>query len=366
MKIDKLKIKNFRNISKIEIEPTGGLNIFTGANGQGKTNLLEAIFVLATGSSFRRGYDINLTQYKTEGYALGARHSLDGRDICTELLYSVNFDKRYLINKKRSRHNHKDRIRVVIFTPDDLLLIKGSPSKRRAFLDFALKQISNEYLYDFDNYISVLNKRNNYLKKNQTEGSAFKIINEVFVEKAVRVIVQRLHFVGVMEEICQPIYNLINQSRGEMKLKYALSFEIESDKINMDVLQAALRQQMEALQGEERKRRKTLVGPHLDDINIYKDGRAAKIYASQGQQRNMVICLKITELFAFHKVKGFYPMLLLDDVLSELDDDKKKVLIKFLQTADFQTFLTAVNLEGIEHNGTAQYQLEEGRVERKE
>ncbi|MEQ8200613.1 MAG: DNA replication and repair protein RecF [Syntrophomonadaceae bacterium] len=362
MKVEKLTIRNFRNISQIDLAPKPGLNLFTGYNGQGKTNLLEAIFVLTSGSSFRRASDPNLVKNETDGYMLGAGYTIEGRKLETEIRYSINGSKRILINNKKVGLNHKDRLRVVIFTPDDLFLIKGSPSKRRAFLDFILRQISSEYFYNLDNYMTILKKRNIFLKKEQTSLKSFKIVNDLFVENSARLIIQRLNFINILEEICRPIYSQLNEAQCDMKMKYALSFNIESDKINMEVLQTALHKHIEEHQGEEMRRKTTLVGPHLEDINVYHDSQLAQIYASQGQQRNISICMKLAELHAFHSIKGFFPLLLLDDVLSELDDLKKTRLMAYLRQAEFQTFLTAINTDGTNTEGIPHWRVEGGRL----
>lgn len=362
MKLENLTIRNFRNISHIELEPKPNLNLFTGDNGQGKTNLLEAIFVVAAGSSFRRINDSNLVKNGMSGYSIGVAYSIDGRSLEAELNYTNDGAKRILINHKKVGNHHKDRLRVVIFTPDDLFLIKGSPSKRRTFLDFVIRQISAEYIYNLDNYMTILRKRNIFLKREQTSIKSFKIVNDLFVENAVRLIIQRLNFVNILEEICKSIHSQINETQSQLKMKYALSFKIESDKINMDVLQEALYQHIEDNMDEEIRRRQTLVGPHLEDINVYYENRPAKLYASQGQQRNIAISMKLAEVQAFHKIMGFYPILLLDDVLSELDDTKKARLIGYLRQSEFQTFLTAVNTEGVITLGIPHYRLEEGRL----
>ena len=365
LKIDKLQVKNFRNIKKLNYEPSPSLNIFVGDNAQGKTNLLESIFVLATGSSFRRANDANLVNYEASGYAINGFYNINERSMEASLQYHLNTKKEFIINNKKSNQNHKDRLRVVLFTPDDLFLIKGSPVKRRAFLDFILKQLSGEYLFFMDNYANILKKRNLFLKREQTTGKSFKIINEMFIENAIRLIIQRINFVNILEEISRPIYLEINQAQNELKMRYALSFAIDNDKINMDVLQIALRQHIEEHLQEERFRRKTMVGPHLDDINFYQDGRLARIYASQGQQRNISISLKLAELYTFKRIKDCYPVFLLDEVLSELDEGKRKMLMKHLRQADFQTFLTAVNIDKINEQDN-NYIVQEGRLLRKE
>ena len=362
MKLENLLIRNFRNIAHIELVPQPRLNLFTGDNGQGKTNLLEAIFVVATGSSFRSANDSNLIKNGTSGYSIVADYSIDGRSLEAELKYTSDGAKKTLINHKKAGNHHKDRLRVVIFTPGDLFLIKGSPSKRRTFLDFVIRQISSEYIYNLDNYMTILRKRNIFLKREQTSIKSFKIVNDLFVENAVMLIIQRVNFVNILEEICKSIHNQINETQTQLKMKYALSFRIESDKINMDVLQEALYKHIEENMNEEIRRKQTMVGPHLEDINVYHDNRPAKIYASQGQQRNIAISMKLAEVQAVHKIMGYYPILLLDDVLSELDETRKARLIGYLRQSEFQTFLTAVNTEGVVTHGIPQYRLEDGNL----
>lgn len=345
MKINRLQVRNFRNLAKIEYAPNSGLNIFIGDNAQGKTSLLESIFVLATGTSFRTAADANMVKYDAEGYLINSFYQCGEREFEAQLQYRLNGSKVMLINKKKCAHNYKDRLRVVLFTPDDLFLIKGSPGKRRAFLDFILKQLSSEYQYDLDNYATILKKRNLLLKQDNSNGKAFQITNEVFIEKAARLIIQRINFVNLLDDISRAVYQEINQGTQELKSRYALSFAVDSDKINMDVLQTALIKKLEEKSREEINRRKTLVGPHLDDINFYQDGRLARTFASQGQQRNMAISLKLAEVYAFKKIKKAYPVFLLDEVLAELDEGKRRHLLKHLQSAAFQTFLTAVKID---------------------
>jgi DNA replication and repair protein RecF len=366
LKINKLQVKNFRNLKRIEYCPSPGLNIFVGNNAQGKTNLLESIFLLAAGNSFRKATDANLVNYEAEGYFINCNYRISSRSFDASLKYNLNSPKIVMVNNKKINQNHNDRLRVVLFTPDDLFIIKGSPSKRRAFLDFILKQLSGEYIYHLDNYSNILKKRNLLLKKEQTTGKSFKIINEIFIENAARLILQRINFINILEEITRPVYREINQDNNELRIRYALSFAVDSDKINVDVLQKALKKHIEENIKTEIIRRKTLVGPHLDDINFYNDGRLARTYASQGQQRNMAISLKLAEMYTFNKIKEYFPVFLLDEVLAELDEGKRSQLIKHLQEAKFQTFLTSVNIENVEENKNSIFTVNEGRLFRKE
>jgi DNA replication and repair protein RecF len=366
LKIDKLLIRNFRNLKKINYEPSSGLNVLVGDNAQGKTNLLESIFVLATGASFRNTNDLNLVKYEEESYTIQSNYSFSERSLEARLHYQVNGSKSSLINNKKSSQKNADRLRVVLFTPDDLFLVKGSPAKRRFFLDFILKQMSEEYLYNFDNYINILKKRNLLLKREQTNSKAFAVINEVFIEIAIRLVIQRINFVNILDDINQTVFRDINGGINDIKIKYALSFAIDSDKINVAILQEALRKKIENNLHSELLRRKTLTGPHLDDLNFYQDGRLARTFASQGQQRNLTISLKLAEMYAYKKIKGFYPLFLLDEVLAELDEKKRFLLIKHLKEADFQTFLTSVDFENIDDGEASIFLIKDGQLIRKE
>jgi len=366
VKIDRLKIRDFRNLRKINYEPYPGLNIFMGDNAQGKTSLLEAIFVLATGSSFRSASDANLVHQGSPGYMVQGEYTIGERRIESQVQYQLNDSKNFYINKKKCSHNHGDRLKVVLFTPDDLFLVKGAPGKRRAFLDFILKQLSAEYLYNLENFQAILKKRNTHLKKETLTGKNARIINDIFVEQAIKLILQRINFVNLIDDLCGPIYKLINGGKNQFKARYALSFAIESDRINTDVLRDAMQFHIQEHGAEEIKRRKTMVGPHLEDINFYQDGNLARIYASQGQQRNMAISLKLTEIYAYARIKEDYPVFLLDEVLAELDEGKRRMLMTYLQDAEFQSFLTAVKMDEMDLDLNPIWHMQGGCLERKE
>ena len=148
------------------------------------------------------------------------------------------------------------------------------------------------------------------------------------------------------EEITE-IHNQINPENGNLKIKYALSFPLVNDKINIETLFEKMEEHLLHNIEKETKRKKTLVGPHLDDIHIYVDGKAARYYCSQGQQRSVVIALKLAEIASIAKLKGSFPLFLLDEVLSELDEEKRKALLKYLEEAPFQSFMTALNMDYI-------------------
>lgn len=362
MKLRQVEAKDFRNITRLDYHPGPGLNILLGDNAQGKTNILESIYVLSTGSSFRTGQDKNMVQYEKEAFILRGRYSYNDRDIESVLSYSLTTGKNYLVNSKKTSFNNSDRLRVVLFTPDDLYLIKGSPGKRRQFLDFILEQIKSEYDYNLANYVKILKKRNLLLKREQSNTKSFKIIEDIFIENAARVILARINLITILDESSSLIYKEIS-NEGQLKTRYAISFPIDSGKINLDILKTALKKQIQEKAEQERRRKTSLVGPHLDDMHIYQDGRMARYFASQGQQRNIAVALKLAELYTFKKISGFYPVFLLDEVLSELDAQKRQLLLDHLQEAEFQSFLTSVHLNNMEYSQATVSVVENGELQ---
>lgn len=367
MKLTNIQIKNFRNLQIIEYKPHASLNIFTGKNAQGKTSFLESLYIASTGNSFRAANDSSMVKYNENGYYLKNDYLFMQRDITTELTYIKNINRKtFKINNKKTSYNNDDRLKVILFVPEDLYLIKGSPSKRRSFINFTLKQLSNNYAFNLDNYVKILNKRNLFLKNEQTRSKTFFTINNLFIENAVKLIIQRINFINIINNLIKPIHKELNKTDNNINVKYALSFEINNDKINVDILKDEMQKNLQNIKDLEIKRKKTMLGPHLDDIHFYQNGKLARLYASQGQQRNIVISLKLAEMHAFEKLKGYFPIFLLDEVLAELDSEKKELLIKYLNNVNFQTFLTSVNNDFFNIANNKIYVFDEGKLLRKE
>jgi len=362
LKLRQVEARDFRNLARLNYQPGPGLNILLGDNAQGKTNILESIYVLSTGSSFRTGQDKNMVAYEKEVAILRGRYDYNERDFEAVLSYNLKEGKNFTLNSKKTSFNNSDRLRVVLFTPDDLYLIKGSPGKRRQFLDFILTQIRSDYDYYLANYVKTLKKRNLLLKREQSNTRSFKIIEDIFIENAARVILARINLISILDESSSSIYKEISLE-GQLKTRYAITFPIDSGKINLDILKAALKKQIKEKAEEEVRRKISLVGPHLDDMHIYQNGKMARYFASQGQQRNIAVALKLAELYTFRKISGFYPVFLLDEVLSELDAQKRQLLLDHLQEAEFQSFLTSVHLNDIDYSRAAVSMVEKGNLQ---
>jgi DNA replication and repair protein RecF len=350
LKLHKISISNFRNINQLEYQAGPGLNVFMGDNAQGKTNLLEAIYVTAASSSFRTNNDRLLVQYEKPAYNIRALHSIDNRNIATEIEYHLQRGKTIKINSKKTNQNNPNRLRVVVFTPDDLYLVKGSPSGRRNYLDYILKEISNEYRLLIENYYKILRKRNEWLRNNKGSDRTYDLLNELFAEYSAKIISARINMVNLLDRLTTNNYLQISQEEEEVKLKYALSFPVQDDKVNHITLCENLLKYIAENRENEVRRRNTLAGPHLDDINIYLKNKPARLFASQGQQRNIAVSLKMSEVYAFKEIIDLYPVLLLDEVLAEFDNLRKGRLLEQLKIAEYQSFLTSVMTEMISSN----------------
>ncbi|MGI6467688.1 MAG: DNA replication/repair protein RecF [Syntrophomonadaceae bacterium] len=366
MRLKEIGLKNFRNLIQVNFQPQAGLNIISGANAQGKTNLLEAVYFLATTTSFRSGKESNLINHQASCCSVQAYYQKENREIESRISLDREKGKVFAINSKKAHRHHADRLRVVLFTPDDLYLIKGSPARRRDFLDFALTQLSRPYAYELSNYQGLLKRRNEMLRKGQGMSRVFDITDELFVKSAAEVVLSRIRFVYRLQEAAKSIYQRLGGEAESLHLRYALSFPVDSDKINLDILKQALLQTGHEKRSLEIMRKASLLGPHLDDLNIYVGDKLARLFASQGQQRILAIVLKLAELYAFADIKGFYPLFLLDEVLAELDQNHKALLLQELSQADYQSFLTSVETISVIPNQASNFLVKKGIIVRKE
>ncbi len=362
MKLKKINISNFRNISQLEYTAAPGLNVLMGDNAQGKTNILEAIYVLANGSSFRTNNDRLMVQYEKKCFHLKGTHQTENRVISTEVEYCLTNGKQIKINSKKTNQNNQNRLRVVVFTPDDLYLVKGSPSRRRNYIDYILKEVSNEYRLLVDNYYKILRKRNEVLKKNPINDRTYNLLNELFIEYSAKIITARINFINLLDSLVAKNFGQMNQE-GAIKIKYALSFPVQDGKVNYKNLSDNLIKYVEENKENEVRRKSTLVGPHLDDINIYLNNKPARLFASQGQQRNIAVSLKISEVHAFKELSDYYPVFLLDEVLAEFDDQRKSRLIEQISSSEYQSFLTSVVNDMISSFGSKISLVRNGEVE---
>jgi len=340
--ISKIYIRDFRNISQLEYFPDKGLNILIGTNAQGKTNFLEAIYLVTNRTSFRSVQDRHLVKFNEEGFQIQIDYNLDDKNNSLKIEYLIGKRKKITLNNKRILPD-QDRLKATLFTPDDLYLLKGPPVRRRSFLDSLLIQISNDYKRNLDDYEQLLSRRNNLLKADSLDMAMLEALDHIFAATAAHIIMARLNILRHLEKYAVNSYQTIGGD-DTLRLKYAVSFPLPAGKISYETVKEELLLNTISLRSRECRMKNTLVGPHRDDINFYINEKNAKIFASQGQQRNIVIALKLAELETIHRTTGVYPLFLLDEVLAELDSQKRDLIIGVLQESSFQTFLTSVEI----------------------
>lgn len=337
MRLHKLTLQDWRNIPGAVIEPGPELNVFCGENGQGKTNLLEAVWMLTGGKSFRGSKDAELIRR-------GADFSvIDAEAECGERLQTFRLTVGAAGTARPGRTaklNGVDQGRAaalagtftaVVFDPDHLSLIKGSPAGRRRFLDAALCQLYPGYLTALRRYTRILAQKNALLKQYARLPDAAELLEVYdrqlaqFGEEVTR---RRSEYLQALTPMAVENYRQISQGRETLSLAYKPSFD-----------ERGLLAAYERLRGGELRAGFCLAGPHREDVEVLLDGQPAKVFGSQGQQRSAVLALKLAEATQAANVTGEHPVMLLDDVLSELDDARQNYLLTRMR--DKQVFVTA-------------------------
>ena len=344
MYISNLKLSNFRNYKSLNIDLNKNINIIIGNNGHGKTNLLESIYVLGLTKSHRSFIDNNLIRTNCNNCKLKCK--LHKNNIYNKLEIEINNKNKNLIIDKNIIKKNSDYIsylNIIIFYPEDLELIKGSPEARRRFLNLELSQLNNNYLVILNDYNKLLKMRNDYLKSDIIDKSYLEILTDYLIEKAIIIYKLRKKFIDRLNEKIEKIYNDISNLKN-FNIKYKSSINLND--ISYDNLKILLKKKFDDMYDSEIKAKSTLIGPHRDDFEFYLDELNLKLYGSQGQQRIAVLSLKLGEISIFKKYKDESPILLLDDVFSELDIEKRNNLIKYLND-DIQVIITTTDLKNI-------------------
>ena len=349
MVLTELNIKKFRNYDNLKITCHSGINLIIGDNAQGKTNLLESIYALAFTKSHRTFSDETLVKNGEETFYI--KGQLDINNVKTSLEVSFNKDKKQLKvdNDEIKRiSDYISSMNVIIFCPDDLELIKGNPINRRRYINIELGQLDKKYLEVLNDYNKLLKMRNEYLK-NKAKGISidenyFNVINEYFIEKAVIIYRMRSKYINKLNNYVSKIYENITNNI-DFKIEYISKMSIEEN--DRDNLKLEIKNKLDASKKQELKFGTTLIGPHRDDVIFSLNDINLKNYGSQGQQRVAVLALKLAEIEIFKSQIGTSPILLMDDVFSELDIDKKNKLLSYIK-GDIQTFITTTDLTEID------------------
>jgi DNA replication and repair protein RecF len=369
--LKKITANHFRNYDTFELSTESKVNIFIGLNAQGKTNLLESIYVLALTKSHRTHHDKELINWNQE-YALlrcevEKKYGTYGLDLTIS-----SQGKKAKINglEQKKLSNFIGSLNVVMFAPEDLNIVKGSPGIRRRFLDMEIGQVQPGYLHDLSQYQKLLQQRNNFLKQlgqhSKKNNEILQIWNEQLVHYGIKIMKKRQNFIKKLQRWAEKIHFGITNQTEQIRIVYHPSFDFDESE-HETVLFNQYMIKLSHVKEQEIRRGVTLVGPHRDDLIFYINEKEVQTYGSQGQQRTTALSLKLAEIELIHEEIDEYPILLLDDVLSELDQYRQTQLIETFQNK-VQTFITSTGIDSVNLNrlkDAAVYHVADGIITRR-
>lgn len=373
MEVKSLKLINYRNYKNLDIEFSKSFNIIYGNNAQGKTNIVESIYLCASGRSHRTSKDSELLKHTEDSFYIRLMLKKLENEGQIEIIYSPEERKKIKINELPIKRmaDLMGHLNAVMFAPEDLQIIKQGPAERRRFTDITLSQLRPSYFYDLQQYSKILYQRNALLKsipeKKELEAT-LEVWDRHLAKTGSRIMKGRNDFINRLDGFAKERHNYLSGGKEHILLKYVPSFEYEfsssafNGDSNTDQLEDAILRLLKQNRRKEIFKGVSLIGPHRDDINIILNGENTKLYGSQGQQRTAVLSMKLAEIDLMKEESGDYPVLLLDDVLSELDDDRKKQLLDGIE--GMQTFITCTDrgLFARSMEDTRIYRVEKGNV----
>lgn len=355
MYIKKLSLKNFRNYDEAKLEFSPEKNIIFGLNGQGKTNIIEALYFLQSGRSYRSNKEKETIKFGKEYARIEAEY--EKSEIKNNILFFISEKKSVKLNGVPVGRLSQiiGNINIVIFTPDHLNLIKEGPAVRRNFLDSFISQLKPSYFKNLIDYYKVLKQRNNVLKsKNKDMLSTISVWNEKLASLGSQICEMRK---AAIDKINSKINNVTSGFEDEnLFLKY-----IPGLKGNITTKENLLKQLEESLE-KDIEYKMTSVGPHRDDFEIFMDEKNIKKYGSQGQQRSCVLKLKLSECEIIKEKTGEMPPILLDDILSELDEKRRHLFIENIKKT--QVIITCTDKEFLKDMEGFYFKVEKGKIER--
>lgn len=369
MKIKELKLKNYRNCQDLELDLDSKKVLIIGKNAQGKTNILESIYFLSTLKSPRTSNNLELINFSADNCEINANVEKLDVEIELDFFYDKEKKREIKVNKLKTRPKEfKNVFSTVLFSTQDLLLLRGTPQDRRDWLDTAISQIYPAYDERLSKYNKIRIQKNNLLKEGSINETLLDVYNEQLTILGSNIIYLRKKFLKEMENIAQEKHSAISKSE-KLTIVYNCNFLKEETEEEQEIGQISekFKQKLEERKKDEITRGQTLVGPHRDDIIFYINNQESTKFASQGQQRTIVLSLKLAELDIITKKTGEPPVLLLDDVLAELDDVRQNYLLKTIDN-NTQTIITSVDTLLFDEKfleGVMIYRVNEGTINKR-
>ena len=370
MKISKINLVGFRNYSNVTVSLGKNMNIFVGDNAQGKTNILEAIAILALTKSHRVGSSPNIIMFNKKKCKISG--TVKKERILSKLEVEITEDSQKLrVNKTDIKKvaDYISYLNVIVFTPDDLEIVKGSPNVRRNLLNIQLSQLSKEYLKYYNEYNKLLKTRNEYLKilfnNNIADKTYLDIITDKLIDKAVFIYLKRKEYIDFINLYIDKFYSDISGNHGVI-VKY--SPNVNFDGYDSEIIRKKLKHTFKKNYLKELNYGMTIYGPHRDDFYFEFNGNDLKYYGSQGQQKLAILSFKLSEIPIFKEFCETEPVLLLDDIFSELDIKKRNKLLKIINLNDIQSIITTTDLRNINKKYVEEaevFNVKNGNIERK-
>lgn len=368
-----LELENFRNYAHLRIEPSAGLNIFVGRNAQGKSNLLESLYILATSKSTRTTRDTELIRFDQIAATVAADVARQQSiDISIQLTVSQTEKKAARINGVRHTKLGEviGQVNAVLFDSGDLEIIRGEPSVRRRFLDLEISQTSPRYVHALGSFRKALEQRNRLLRdlRDGRAGADARAClpawNYQLISHGARLIARRRLFIDRLSQLAEEVHRILSDETDILKILYQPSFPID-DLTSDHAIEARYGEALEMSARDELARGTTLRGPQRDDVLFTVNGQDCRFFGSQGQQRTVALALKLAERQLIEELVGEPPLLLLDDVLSDLDDTRRRLLFDLTANTGSQTFLSCTNLRAFSKDllqNAAAFRVDHGEV----
>lgn len=347
MILRKVKLINFRNYKKLSLNLDKKINIFIGDNAQGKTNILESIYFLALTKSYRT-VDQNLI--RKEAVAAKVNGEIKDNSIYRSMSVEISKDSKIVRinnNEVKKISDYITNLNVILISPEDISIIQGTPAERRNFLNIELSQLSRNYIKKYNEFNKLLKIRNNYLKmlykSSNPDRRYLDSVTDNLIEREVDIYKERKMFIDkINERITQIFENITGKKNFKVKYETNVEFSEYTDKCISDTLKERYNRNYM----KEVENGMTLYGPHRDDLSFTLDNDDIKLYGSQGQQKVATIALKLSEIDIFKEVKDSYPIILLDDIFSELDTKSRNKLIGYINR-DIQVVITSNDTKGL-------------------
>lgn len=353
MYIKNIKLCNFRNYEQLDLGLNKNINIIYGDNAQGKTNILESIFLCSFGKSFRTTKEKEMIQFNKDSALVEILYQKKDRD--GKIKIEIGAKKQISVNgiKIKKLSELLGNINIVIFTPDDINILKNGPDKRRRFLNMMIGQLRPNYIYNLNMYLNTMEERNNYLRQIRENNKSVELLDiwdEKLAEYGEIVFKYRKEFIEKILNIINEIHSKITEEKENLKIIYTSNCENKDKYLKL----LKERRSLDILKGFTTK------GIHRDDFMIYINDKEVSIYGSQGQNRTAVLSLKLAELNVVYNELGEYPILLLDDFMSELDEKRRKNFLNNIK--DTQVILTGTDKLDLQNVEYSLYNVKKGEI----